>query len=65
MGNVQNLSGKVSRNITFVLLFLFFANLHFFVGLIVLINLPVNEIQNEALLFLMVDDERVFFACAL
>ena len=65
MSNVQNLSRQVGRNIALVLRFLFFTSLHFFVGLIVLINLSISKIQNEAPPFPEVDDERVFFAYVL
>lgn len=65
MSNVQNLSRQVGRNIAIVLRFLFFTSLHFFVGLIVLINLFISKIQNEAPPFPEVDDERVFFAYVL
>lgn len=65
MSNVQNLSRQVGRNIAFVLRFLLFTSLHFFVGLVVFINLSVSKIQNEAPPFPEVDDEHVFFACVL
>ena len=65
MSNVQNLSRQVRRNLALGLRFFFFSSLHFFVGLIVLINLSISKIQNETPPFQEVDDERVFFAYVL